>query len=324
MSSNFILQVRKFSGDPTNLRFKLLAEKLSQFEAATNQLQTGDIKNSIKVTASIVQYKESDIIFSKPKTTIFYLALEPDGVLLKCWFKFDAWGKVVRDASFSNNTAKILGQTPTSAPGPDRGQGGSIAMNLDGSTQFLEVTTNSSLALVGQATGFTVAFLVQPQTLSLTQTGENRYLAEKTDDVNNLWGVYIDSVGKIHFNVKFGGTDYSKSTTTGALSLNAWTWVVCTFAASTHTATIYFNSTSQTLSTDTVADSDYSQTRPDLYIGATAMGDGFFDGWFADFRYYREKVLSSTEVTNLATNMLSISSIAFGQVSIVSAGNITA
>lgn len=316
MSSNYIFQIRKFSGDPANLRYKLLAEKVAQFEATALQLQTGDIKNSIKVTNSIDHFTEADIAFSKAKTTTFFFPLEPDGKLLTCWFKFDAWGKVVRDASFQGNAGKILGQTPTSAVGPDRGQGTSIAMNLDGSTQYIEVADAANLKLVGQATGFSIAVLIQPQTFTNTPTGESRYIAEKTDDTSDLWGLLLDTSGKIHFNVKFGNVDYSQKTSTGALSLNAWSWVVCTFNASSHAITIYINGSSQTLTSDTVTDTDYQNVKTNLYIGATGANDGFFDGWFADFRYYREKVMSSGEATNLNTNMLSISSISLGAVSI--------
>lgn len=315
MSSNFILQVRKYSLDPVNSRFKLLAEKLAQFEAAALQLQTGDVKSFIRITSSILKFTEADNNFTKAKTTIFYLPLEPDMKLLTLWFKFDAWGKIVRDASFMGNTGRILGQTPQGAPGPDKGAGGSIAMNLDGATEYIEVADSANTKLIGQATGFSVAILIQPQTFALTPTGESRYLAEKTDDVNNLWGLLLDTSGNLHFNIKFGGTDYSTKTTT-SLSLNAWTWVTCTFNASTHATAVYFNTAAQTTAADTVADSDYTAVRTDLYIGATAMSDGFFDGWIADFRYYREKVLSATEASNLATNMFSISSIAFGAVTV--------
>jgi len=44
--------------------------------------------------------------------------------------------------------------------------------------------------------------------------------------------------------------------------------------------------------------------------------DGFCYGDFYDYRFYREKVLSSTEVTRLYTNKWSISNIAFGKVAI--------
>jgi hypothetical protein len=189
-------------------------------------------------------------------------------------------------------------------------------MNLDGSTQYIEVPEQANIKLVGQVAGFSVAALIQPQTFAQTPTGESIYVAEKTDDVNNLWGLLLDTSGKIHFNVKFGGVDYSQKTTTGSLSLNAWSWIICTFNASTHAIAIYINGISQTLSADTVTDTDYNNAKTGLYVGATSANDGYFDGWIADFRYYREKVLSQAEVTNLNTNMLSISSIPLGAVSI--------
>lgn len=315
MSSNYIYQVRRFSGDPANLRYKLLSEKLAQFEATALQLETGDIKNSIKVTNSINQYKEADINVSKPKTTAFYFPFEPDGSTLTCWFKFDAWGKVVRDASFMGNAGKIVGQTPTAATGPDRGQGSSIAMNLDGSTQSIEVADKDNIRLTTFSPRVSIAALIYPQTFAQTATGESRYIAEKTDDATDLWGLFLDTSGNIHFNIKYQGVDYSQKTTT-PVSLNAWSWVVCTFNASTHVVVIYKNGVSQTVTTDTVTDTDYSSAKTNLYVGATSANDGFFDGWIADFRCYFGKVLTSAEVSNLNTNMLSTSSIPLGAVSI--------
>lgn len=317
MSSNFVYQIRRYSGDPGSQRFQILSERLAQFEAATLQAQTGDIKNYINITRSIIQYKEQDIVSLKAKTTTFYLPLEPDGKLLTCWFKFEAWGKVVRDVSLTGNSGIILGQAPTAVVGPDRGLGSSIAMSFDGLTQFIEANDNTSIQFHSGSVGFSVAVLIYPTTFTTTATGEVRYIAEKLDDTSDFWGLFIDTSGNVHFNIKAAGIDYS-IVTTSTISLNTWTWIMLTFNWSSHTPLIYFNGTVQSTTTETVRDSDYSGVRPNLYVGATAVNDGFFQGNFADFRYYKELVLSSTQVSNLNTNMLSVSSIAFGAVSISS------
>jgi hypothetical protein len=122
----------------------------------------------------------------------------------------------------------------------------------------------------------------------------------------------------IHFNVKFGGVDYSKVTSTATPPLNTWTWVVCTFNVQSKAIAIYTAAVSRTLSSSTVADADYNNVPTNLYVGATSVNDGFFDGWIADFRYYREKVLTQAEVTNLNTTNLTTSTITAGSVAAAS------
>jgi hypothetical protein len=318
MSSNFIYQLRRYSGDPLAVRLKNISETLAAFEAQQVQIEASDILNSIRSDNSVDQYKELAFTKVKPVSTTFFIPFEPDLNLLKIWYKFDAWGKITRDASFQGNPGAILGQTPTAAIGPDKGYGtGTIAMAMDGLTQFIEITDNANIQLVGQAVGFSVAFLINPSTFALTTSGESRYVVEKADNPTNLWAVLLDTTGKIHFNIKFGGVDYSKSTTTGALALNTWSWVMITFNASTHAAVIYINGVSQTLSADTITDTDFTNVKTNMYVGSTAVNDGFFAGPISDFRYYRERILTAGECTNLNTNMITISSIAFGRVAIV-------
>jgi hypothetical protein len=325
VSSNFVYQIRRYSGDPLAQRFKLLSEKLAQFEATALQLQTGDMKNYISITNSINQYKEQGFAKSKPVTTTFFLPFEPDLNKLTCWFRFDAWGKVTRDVSFQGNPGRILGQTPTAALGPDKGYGaaGTIAMNLDGSTQFIEVSDNANIQLVGQVTGFSIAMLIQPQTFAQTTSGENRYIAEKTDNPTNFWGLSFDTSGHIRFEIKLGGSDFSV-VSTSTVTLNTWNWIVITFNTATQTTVIYKNGAVQGQSSTTVTDSDFTNVKTNLYVGATGANDGFFDGWISDFRYYRELVLTGAQVTNLNTNMITTSSIAFGAVATAGASLISA
>lgn len=330
MSSNFIYQIRKYSLDPLAARYKLLSERLAQFEAQTLQLQTGDTKNYIKVTNSINQYKEQGFASSKPKTTVFKIPFEPDLKTLTCWYRFDAWGKVVRDASFQGNSGTILGQTPTAAIGPDKGYGaaGTIAMNFDGTSQAIEIADHTNIQMLGTTTGFSVAALIYPTTFAATPTGAKRFIAEKIDGPNDMWALFIDTNGFIHSWIYRGGVSHSSVTTTTPLILNTWNWVVMTYNVSNGVHPTYVNALDMfangKLIVDTPTDSTFPNVRTNMYVGSNAVNDGFFMGNMADFRYYREKVLTQAEVTNLNTNMITTSSIAFGAVATAGASLISA
>jgi len=256
--------------------------------------------------------------------TSYLLPFEADEKYLTVWFEFHTWGfgSVLKDISGFGNHAFFIGSNaPGGTQGPDKGLGStSLAMELDG-TQGMDVPDDTGIQLKGTTTGISISALINPYSFTATPTGSARYIYSKKDDDSNYTAIHIDSIGIIRFWIWFAGVDYSKKTTTAPVELNDWSSLVCTFNSSTHAAVIYVNGTSQTLTTDTITDptittADSGSGRVDGHV-FWGSSDGYFIGAVSDFRYYREKILSSTDVTHLNTNKLSITNIPLGGVAII-------
>ena|SRR5215831_2847246 len=124
--------------------------------------------------------------------------------------------------------------------------------------------------------------------------------------------------GVIHFWIYDGGIDRSVRTVVNVLNLDQWAWIACTFNQSTNVASIYVNGLPAPIVNDQITDGTILAGSPDLstdmQIFSGREGDGHFQGGVSDFRFYREKVLTDSEVFNLDMNMISISNIPIGNI----------
>lgn len=348
MSSNWIFNIRKHSGDPIAFRFKALAEQFAAFDSANAQPETQDILNKMRTDSSLLQYCEIIMNRRIGADWAFYPIFEPDNQYVRLWFTFEHFGSLVFDSSGFKHQGYIAGfDQPIAMPGLDQGVGGSIAMLLNGTDQRIEVFDQPDLQMIGQVVGFSVATLVAPTTFEPTAGNSPRHIAAKVDDPNNAWFLFFDtaeprsggftdqfnpnffysipiSTGyyRIFFWIIVGGIDYSVMSVDGVAKAGNWYWVAVTFDATTNTPTIYLNGRPvATITTTTMAAAESTLTLDhaptSLYVGA-GVGDGFLQGAMGDFRYYREKVLSAGEVANLNLNMISIAPLPFGRVPIAS------
>ena len=213
MSSNFIYNIRKYSGDPFSLRWKLLSEKLANFEARNAQVEQPDFLNEQLIDDSRLRYHEIAHTNTRPSSTIFYLPFEPDLNTLTCWFECDAWANIMKDSSLLGNNAHFLPakHIPTGMEGPTKGFGGginqipsddaasiddtsgSVAMNLDGETQSIAVFDNPTIRLSGTTTGISIAALIFPRTFNITDGGMPRYIVSKSDNASNYYGIWLEA-----------------------------------------------------------------------------------------------------------------------------------
>jgi Concanavalin A-like lectin/glucanases superfamily len=231
MSTNWVESIRKYSGDPLSLRFKSLAEQLAKFESHNVQVESTDQTNSIRYDNSIDNYTEISGLNQKSVFNPFYAPFEPDLITLTLWYRFEWWGKYLKDysmitnystynGSFSSRSYTTTGYTvenvwkslpipvdntgvivspnlPITGVGPDKGYGahlGTVAMALDGMSQNIEVSDSLSIRMTGQQVGFSVVALVSFSTFNPTSnTGQNRFVASKVDGPNNMWAIWVDN-----------------------------------------------------------------------------------------------------------------------------------
>lgn len=261
--------------------------------------------------------------------------------------------------SFFDNDAFILGGSPLGTNGPDKGYGTSVAFSFDGSQQNIEVldnpgvltqvsgvgsftntggtSGNGSFTTPGKNTsvsftvglasiGFSVATLLYPSTYSPTISGMFRFICSKVDDPDNMFVLYFDTTGLLHFWVYRNDISYSV-VSNNAVPVQGWNWIMATFNATTKTSSIYLNGVQIQTSVDIPFEmpgptGDFAHAPTSLFVGSNSGSDGFFQGFMSDFRYYHEKVLNANDILNLATNYFTISAIPFGQVLIVGPGAI--
>jgi len=243
MSSTFIYNLRKYGGDPFSLRWKLLSERLANFEARNAQVEQPDFLNEELFGDSYLRYQEIGHTNSRPSNTIFYFPFEPDLQYLTCWLTFESWANDVPDASMMGNDAHFIPtrNIPAGIDGPLKGFGGgsiphvvdedpskiddtsgSVAMLLDGETQSMAIYDVPGLQLSGTTTGISIAALVRPATFNLTEGGMPRYLVSKVDDSQNYFGIWLEAGGGIatgdagftsHFSVNFMSVTYARGFT---------------------------------------------------------------------------------------------------------------
>jgi hypothetical protein len=213
MSSSFIYNIRKYSGDPFSLRWKKLSEKIAEFESRNAQVEQPDFLNEQLIDDSRLRFHEIAHTNTRPSSTIFYLPFEPDLLTLTCWLQFEAWANIMTDSSLMGNDAHFVPakNIPSGIEGPTKGFGGginvvpsddasniddtsgSVAMMLDGETQSISVYDKSNIQLAGTSTGISIAALIFPRTFNPTDGGMPRYIVSKVDNATNYFGIWLET-----------------------------------------------------------------------------------------------------------------------------------
>lgn len=149
------------------------------------------------------------------------------------------------------------------------------------------------------------------------QGSANRNLFCKTDDdaTDNGFMLRLQPEGKFKFAVSRAGTDYDIQTTP-TYSTNTLYDIFLTYEVSGNVLKIYINGsnvagsatgTGISYSADPTNHSLFLMRRGQGTAGAFAYADLY------DFKFWYERVISSTEVTQFNTNKNSISNHAFGE-----------
>ena len=126
----------------------------------------------------------------------------------------------------------------------------------------------------------------------------------------------VKSDGRVVFIVKIGGVTTAKETGMALTPPFSVYDVFVTYAVSGPTIHIYVNGVDQSLNNFTgTVNWQTTLTNHDMYIFQRGAGSnaGFVNGDLYVFKYYKEMVVSSTQVTNHWTNKITISPTAFGE-----------
>jgi hypothetical protein len=332
MSTFNIRDIREISDEPLAKFANRLAKKLSIFlnQQQTDKLENKediysaaqDIDTAIKYHADLGSTKSFDL------TTLYYSTFEPDYDKLKLWLRGANIGNELTDLSGFNMVATIEGDpilmdgTPFDL-GIYTGGTKSTCLRLNRptsdfvNTERIKITDNSGLQISGISTG--ISYFIRFRIKDLAQQGSSdRRLFEKIDDTtpNNGVMLRVSSSGALKLNIKRSGTEYNNDTATGTIAANTVYDVWVTYTVSGNVTHIYVNNVDKTLSAGSSPTwhSPLSDLDMTVFHRGGTSSSGYTYGDLYDFRIYREKVVSSTEIGYMNTNKWTISDIPFGQV----------
>jgi len=123
----------------------------------------------------------------------------------------------------------------------------------------------------------------------------NQGIWEKRNDTSNQIRIYTDADGYINGLAKTSGSTRLHAETNSAPSINQWTYVtwVCDRNSSNF---IYVNGVAQTLANNTKDDGANDMAFGEMTIGRAESAAQYFNGYLDEFKIYKSKVLSATEV----------------------------
>lgn len=319
-------------------RINELAKKLARFVTQNEVVNADDEEDLISngvMHESAVKYNDTFYHVKKYDdwTDKYYPAGDFDGGLLSTYLRGDHIGMTLKDYSqYYNNFAYIFGEPVLKDGNLDQGNLGgkykALCLRLNRPTsqyvnaEWLQIPDNIKLQINGIATGFSIIIRIRPQSFA-NQGSLNATIFQKVDDnsPNNATLLEIDNTGRLIWTVRRSSTNYRVKVPIGsAMSTNTIYEVALTYAVSGNALKIYINGS------DTSATSDGGSptwltdtTNHDAFFfrRGTGASNGFMYSDFYLLKYWKEKILSGTEVSNHNTNKWSISSHAFGAVGVV-------
>jgi hypothetical protein len=268
-----------------------------------------------------------------PTNVEYYSTFEPDSDKLRLWLIGRSLGTFLRDYSEEERIASLHGDpilidgTPfdwgiTETSGGDTK---SIAMRMNRPTSALEgedyiTITHDTRIRASEALSTGISFFIRFRVFSLSQqNGYDRTLFEKTDNnpVTDGVQIQVDSGGRIEFHVENSNVQYNVETVT-PIALDTVYDLWCTFNKTGNVQKIYLNGVDQSLQASAGPSFHPDTTNLDVTVFSVGAGiaAGSVYGDFYDFRIYREKIVSPTEVSQMWANKWTISNVPFGQVAI--------
>ena len=334
MSQFNIRSLREIHSDESGKFINTLAKRVSTYlnKQQTDKLENKeDIYSSGQDVESVVKF-HSDLTGTNTFTfdKEYYPPTEPDLDKLTLWLRGTNMGNNLRDWSGYDNPSIIEGDpllmdgTPFDLGIHDGGvKSTCLRFNRPTSESenedYIRITDDSRFRVSGISTG--ISYFIRFRLKSLAQQGgADRRLFEKVDDStpNNGVMLRVSSSGALKLNIKRGGTEYNNDTATGTIAVDTVYDVWITYAVSGNVSHIYVNNVDKTLSAG--SSPSWHATLTDLDMAVFTRGgtstSGFVYGDLYDFRVYREKVVSGTEVGYMNTNKWTIANIPFGQVMI--------
>lgn len=323
------------SNDPLTKFTIELSKKFSRFKTK-DLVENLDDDEDIYSDGQDVETKVSfnSLFLTKkftPQVTQYYSASEPDGNKVKCWVQGNNLGVYQNDISGFNNHAYVLGEPTLVSGNPfdyglHTGTTKSLCTRFNRPTslfvnqEYLTITDNTNMQVIGLSTGFSIFVRFRIKSLA-QQGGLDRTIFEKIDDStpNNAIMLKASTTGRLTFVVKRGGNEFKKRTPESSIAVDTVYDVWVNYAVSGDVLKIYINNVDQTLTDDPdPAGYHATLTNHDLSIFRRGLGTsgGYTYADLFDFLYYREKVVSATEVSRHFTNKWTTANIAFGQVAV--------
>ena len=279
---------------------------------------------------------------------------EPDFNQCKVLLEFDNPGGFVPDYSGFNHTAKVFGVSRMWWGTRYAHCHLSLETIFDGRTNYGEVSDHNDLSF--DNTDFTMMFRFLPFDLTMSSVHKQVILCKKDPSGPEIWFAFeLGSDGSATFNLSLSSTDkYSITIPAGTITDTAYADVtpdiprfdvVITFEFITRTLKVYLNNYAFTTVSNTIpSDSnipDYDGyalqfgrytalvSRP---VTLPQTGDldpirlfsKLYFGTFQQFKFWKGRILTPTEIANHYTNKLTISAIDFGSVAVPNGGMILA
>ncbi len=330
MSYN-IRNIREISNDPLTKFTNQLAKKLSKF---LNQTEVDRLENKEDIYSNaqdidvVIRYQNFNSTKYFDFLTQYYPPTEPDFSRLHLWLKGRNLGNEIPDKSGFHNPGTLNGDPMLVDGAPfDYGihTGGfkSIALRFNRPTsdleneEYIRVPDSTDIQVVGITTGN--SYFIRFKIFSLAQQGgTNRTLFEKIDDSTPNDGVQaqITTDGRLLFYLKRAGTVYKNQTAAGTITTNTVYEVWFTYANSGNVVHIYVNNVDKTLTSPADPVWHTPLTDHDLSIFSCGSTYGHLYGDLYDMLMFKQKVVSSTEVSRHYTNKWTLANIAFGHVAV--------
>jgi len=325
--------LREISNDPFGKLLTALSKKFSAF-LAKDQAELVENPEDIYGDGQDVEsaLKYHNFVMSKKfnLTTQYYSPSEPDYDKLTLWIKGRNLGVTTKDWSGFENVALIYGD-PILVDGAPFDYGihdgvlntKSIALRVNRPTsplvnnEYIQVTDNANLQVSGTTVGLSYFMRFKISDLA-GQGGYNRTLFEKIDGdtVQDAVVAIVTPSGQVRFHVKRSGVFYNWQTAGGTIAIDTVYEVWFTFTQSGSVGHIYVNNVDKTLTDPGNPTLQSDVTNHDLWLFQRGKGPeaGFFYGDFYDFMMFKNKVVTSTEVSRHYTNKWTLANIPFGQV----------
>jgi hypothetical protein len=351
MSFNWLL-VRGAGADPGALKFSALMNKQSIAENEIFSPEKRDPDILASHTDDLVLVRDPfDFQKLNTVTNKFYGPMEPDGVNLSYWCRFNHIAGHMTDLSLSQNSTIPYGN-PKLIRGPDDGVKGGVimsAVNMLGSPvmDYYQVFDNDRMRVSSLTTGFSVyvAFAIEneysggaivytsrgikPLGIKVpgikvstyaagTPSGESATVAFKVDDSGATagWWLKVGQSGELKFFVRRASVTYNFISAINKIKKGQLYEVCLTYTIAGNVLTMRINNEVQTDSANETPTFPTAHSN-DLWICVGVnQNTELMEGIMKDLRFYRNFIFTSLQQDNIWANKRSISPIAFGQIAV--------
>lgn len=341
MSGSEFSTIRRRSQAGT--RITSLVRAFQNYVSTQFQLDKPDFKAVNRPVLSRLKYHDKHIFTaSRNMNLLYYSPLEPDGDIVVGLWKLDHNGRYAADASGFANHMTIIGN-PRLKKGIDiAGLGGSLYMVFDDNNRCY-IADKPKLNSTSYRNGFSLTARIYPFDISDSDVSAGglryRHIVSKHDDTtgDNGYAMAVTPDGHVVFTIWRNGTGLSVTTAAGVIVVNTTTDPITSYDLAVTVsmdgrgiptaAKLYVNNVGYTTITTSHLPLMEGDTLKALRVGALfPYNDDIQKPWYKwkggiqDFRIYREKVLSDTEVSNYYTNKITIRNIAYGQAALAGVG----